>query len=113
MMIGASADSVMMVEGEMDEVSEEEMADAIKFAHEAIKVQCAAQLKLAEAFDIYALKVTNKTQVKPAILDAIKHDGPVLIDFIVESEENVYPFIPSGATVQDMMEEPSSQEIKQ
>jgi polyribonucleotide nucleotidyltransferase len=49
-MIGASADSVMMVEGEMDEISEEEMADAIKFAHEAIKVQCAAQLRLAEAF---------------------------------------------------------------
>ena len=50
MMIGASADSVMMVEGEMDEVSEEEMADAIKFAHEAIKVQVAAQVRLAEAF---------------------------------------------------------------
>ena len=69
-------------------------------------------VKLAEAFNIYALKVTDKTQVKPAILDAIKHDGPVLIDFIVESEENVYPMIPSGATVQDMMEEPSSQEVK-
>jgi polyribonucleotide nucleotidyltransferase len=50
MMIGASADSVMMVEGEMNEISEEDMADAIKFAHEAIKVQCAAQLRLAEAF---------------------------------------------------------------
>ncbi|MCA0960273.1 polyribonucleotide nucleotidyltransferase [Muricauda ruestringensis] len=50
MMIGASADSVMMVEGEMDEISEEEMVEAIKFAHEAIKVQCAAQEKLAEAF---------------------------------------------------------------
>ncbi|MEW7290948.1 polyribonucleotide nucleotidyltransferase [Aquimarina sp. 2304DJ70-9] len=50
MMIGASADSVMMVEGEMDEISEEEMVEAIKFAHEAIKVQCAAQLRLAEAF---------------------------------------------------------------
>ncbi len=50
MMIGASADSVMMVEGEMDEISEDEMADAIKFAHEAIKAQCAAQLRLAEAF---------------------------------------------------------------
>ncbi|MDO6493004.1 MULTISPECIES: polyribonucleotide nucleotidyltransferase [unclassified Cellulophaga] len=50
MMIGASADSVMMVEGEMLEISEEEMAEAIKFAHEAIKAQCAAQVKLAEAF---------------------------------------------------------------
>ncbi|NKI27380.1 polyribonucleotide nucleotidyltransferase [Arenibacter sp. 6A1] len=50
MMIGASADSVMMVEGEMKEISEEEMVEAIEFAHEAIKVQCAAQLRLAEAF---------------------------------------------------------------
>src|SRR5690554_330047 len=50
MMIGASADSVMMVEGEMDEISEEEMTEAIKFAHEHIKVQCAAQVRLAEAF---------------------------------------------------------------
>ena len=50
MMIGASADSVMMVEGEMGEISEEEMVEAIKFAHEAIKVQCDAQVKLAEAF---------------------------------------------------------------
>src|SRR5690554_6541374 len=50
MMIGASADSVMMVEGEMKEISEEEMTEAIKFAHEAIKVQCAAQVRLAEAF---------------------------------------------------------------
>ena len=50
MMIGASADSVMMVEGEMDEISEEEMTEAIKFAHESIKIQCAAQERLAEAF---------------------------------------------------------------
>ncbi|PCH72506.1 MAG: polyribonucleotide nucleotidyltransferase [Flavobacteriaceae bacterium] len=50
MLIGASADSVMMVEGEMDECSEEEMAEAIKFGHEAIKIQCAAQVRLAEAF---------------------------------------------------------------
>jgi polyribonucleotide nucleotidyltransferase len=50
MMIGASADSVMMVEGEMKEISEEEMTEAIKFAHEHIKKQCEAQLRLAEAF---------------------------------------------------------------
>jgi polyribonucleotide nucleotidyltransferase len=49
MVIGASADSVMMVEGEMDEISEEEMTEAIKFAHEAIKVQIEAQYKLADA----------------------------------------------------------------
>ncbi|MBT8271916.1 MAG: polyribonucleotide nucleotidyltransferase, partial [Bacteroidia bacterium] len=49
LMVGASEDSVMMVEGEMKECSEEEMAEAIKFAHEAIKAQCQAQVRLAEA----------------------------------------------------------------
>ncbi|PKP14461.1 MAG: polyribonucleotide nucleotidyltransferase [Bacteroidetes bacterium HGW-Bacteroidetes-3] len=56
MVIGASADSVMMVEGEMKEISEEEMADAIKFAHDAIKIQCAAQISLAEAFGKKAVR---------------------------------------------------------
>lgn len=46
MMVGASADSVAMVEGEMNEVSEEEMTEAIKVAHEAIKIQCQAQVEL-------------------------------------------------------------------
>ena len=46
MMIGASLDSVAMVEGEMKEISEAEMIEAIKFAHEAIKVQIHAQQKL-------------------------------------------------------------------
>ena len=49
MVIGASEDSVMMVEGEMKEISEEEMVEAIQFAHDAIKVQCEAQRKLVEA----------------------------------------------------------------
>ena len=48
-MIGASADSVAMVEGEFDEISEEEMLDAIAFGHEAIKDQIKAQVALAEA----------------------------------------------------------------
>ncbi|WP_116039644.1 polyribonucleotide nucleotidyltransferase [Seonamhaeicola aphaedonensis] len=46
MVIGASEDSVMMVEGEMSEISEEEMVEAIKVAHEAIKVQIEAQKRL-------------------------------------------------------------------
>jgi polyribonucleotide nucleotidyltransferase len=47
LMVGASADSVAMVEGEMNEVSEAEMIEAIKIGHEAIKAQCAAQVNLA------------------------------------------------------------------
>ena len=47
LMVGASMDSVAMVEGEMNEVSEAEMIEAIKIGHEAIKLQCTAQLDLA------------------------------------------------------------------
>ncbi len=47
--VGATLDNIMMVEGEMDEVSEAEFLGAIKIAHEAIKTQCEAQLELMEA----------------------------------------------------------------
>lgn len=49
MMVAATLDNIMMVEGEMEEVQEEDMLEAIKVAHEAIKVQCQAQLELSEA----------------------------------------------------------------
>ena len=48
LMVGATYDNILMVEGEMKEVSEEEMLAAIKFAHDAIKIQCKAQMEFAE-----------------------------------------------------------------
>ncbi len=51
-MVGASFDNIMMVEGEMDEVSEEVMLAAIKFAHEEIKKHCKAQEELAAALGV-------------------------------------------------------------
>ena len=53
--VGAKMEHVMMVEGEMSEVSEAEMLEAIKFAHEAIKMQCVAQQEMAEE-----LKLTQR-----------------------------------------------------
>ncbi len=51
-MVGASYDNIMMVEGEMDEVSEEEMLEAIKFAHDNIKIHCKIQSELASELGI-------------------------------------------------------------
>ena len=48
LMVGATMENIMMVEGEMDEVSELDLLNALKFAHDAIKVQCQAQLELSE-----------------------------------------------------------------
>jgi polyribonucleotide nucleotidyltransferase len=49
LLVGATEENILMVEGEMDEVQEEEMLAAIQFAHEAIKEQCKAQKELAAA----------------------------------------------------------------
>ena len=48
LMVGATYDNIMMVEGEMKEVSEEEMLEALKIAHDAIKVHCKAVMEFAE-----------------------------------------------------------------
>ena len=50
-MVGASKDSIVMVEGEMDEITEQEMIEAISFAHEEIKVQIEAQERLASKIE--------------------------------------------------------------
>jgi len=51
-MVAATIDDVMMVEGEMNEVSEKEMLDAVKVAHDAIKVQCQVQIDMAKDLNI-------------------------------------------------------------
>ena len=70
-------------------------------------------VKLADAFGMLGLRVTEKTQVMPAIQKAMEYDGPALIDFVVEEEENVYPMIPAGQTIHDLIEEPLPEGIKQ
>ena len=56
LIVAATIDNIMMVEGEMNEVSEQEMLDAIKVAHDAIKVQCQAQLDLRKECGIEGFK---------------------------------------------------------
>lgn len=48
LMVGATYDNILMVEGEMKEVSEEEMLEALKIAHDAIKIHCKAQMEFAQ-----------------------------------------------------------------
>ncbi len=69
LMVAASMDNIMMVEGEMNEVSENELIEAIKFAHEHIKIQCQAQLELAAMVQKAAVKreychETNDAELK-------------------------------------------------
>ena len=72
MMIGASTDSIAMVEGEMKEISEKEMVEAIKFAHEHIKVQIAAQERLAAAFGKKEVRTYEQEKSDEAIYAKVK-----------------------------------------
>ena len=72
MMIGASKDSIAMVEGEMKEISEAEMVEAIKFAHEAIKVQIEAQERLVAAFGKKEVRTYDQENEDEAIYAKVK-----------------------------------------
>ncbi len=69
-------------------------------------------VKLAEAYGIPGVRVTAKDQVAGAIQQAMETPGPAVIDFVVTPEENVYPMIPAGESVKEMMEEPVPESIE-
>jgi len=61
MIVGATYDNILMVEGELKEVSEADMLEAIKFAHEAIKPQCLAQMELAKELGVVKRTYCHET----------------------------------------------------
>ncbi|MFC1908418.1 biosynthetic-type acetolactate synthase large subunit [Chloroflexota bacterium] len=66
-------------------------------------------VKVAEAYCLPGLRVTRREEVTSAIEQAIAHDGPFLIDFRVEPEENVYPMVPPGAATAEFIESPQKE----
>jgi len=77
----------------------------------ATPLSCPDFVKIAEGYGVPGLRVKHKEEVAPAIEQAMQHQGPFLIDFMVEPEENVYPMMPPGATVAEIVEEPK-QKVK-
>ncbi len=63
-------------------------------------------VKLAEAYGMLGIRVDNVADVDGAIKRAQDYDGPVIIDFMVEIDEMVYPMIPAGQSVNEMVEDP-------
>ncbi len=68
-------------------------------------------VKIAEAYEIPAIKVRHRDEVSPAIYKAMDHDGPFLVDFIVEPEENVYPMVPPGKSLSEILELPKPKRV--
>ncbi|MBI5947686.1 MAG: biosynthetic-type acetolactate synthase large subunit [Chloroflexi bacterium] len=66
-------------------------------------------VKLADAYGIRALRVNTKAEVHDAIRIAREYDGPILIDFQVDQEENVWPMVPAGASLSETIEAPEAE----
>jgi acetolactate synthase I/II/III large subunit len=60
-------------------------------------------VKLAEAYGATGLRARTTAEVEPTIRKALQTNGPVIMDFIVEREEGVYPMIPSGRSIKEMI----------
>lgn len=70
---------------------------------------CPDFIKLAGAYGIPALRVKQKADVIPAVEKAMQTEGPFLIEFVVEPEENVYPMVPPGEALRNVLEEPEKE----
>ena len=75
----------------------------------ATPLSCPDFVKIAEGYCMPGLRVEHKEEVVPAIERAMEHQGSFLIDFKVEPEENVYPMVPPGASLAEVMEEPKKE----
>ena len=67
-------------------------------------------VKIAEAYGIRGIRVTKQEEVVDAVQQAMETAGPVIVDFMVKQDEIVFPFIPSGQSVKEMLEEPAHNE---
>ena len=62
-------------------------------------------IKLADAYGLTGMRVTKREDVEAAVHKAMNTEGTVLIDFVIESEANVYPMVAPGAAITNMIEE--------
>ena len=64
-------------------------------------------VKLAEAYGIKGIRVTKQDELESAINEANNHSGPVVVDFVIEKVDDVYPMIPAGQSIEELIEEPN------
>jgi acetolactate synthase-1/2/3 large subunit len=68
-------------------------------------------VKIAEAHGLTGLRVTKRSEVADAIRIALETEGTVVIDFRVEKEDSVYPMVPAGADLHNMIRRPIPQNV--
>ncbi|HLV35260.1 MAG TPA: biosynthetic-type acetolactate synthase large subunit [Spirillospora sp.] len=69
--------------------------------------------KLAEAFGVPAMRVTSRSQIEESVAFARSVKGPALVEYVIEKEEIVYPMVPAGADLHNMIRRPKPGEVIQ
>ncbi|MFN3534905.1 MAG: thiamine pyrophosphate-dependent enzyme, partial [Desulfatiglandales bacterium] len=60
-------------------------------------------VRLAEAYGAHGFRATRTSEVEEVLKKGLEYPGPVLMDFWVEKEEKVYPMVPAGASITEML----------
>ncbi len=68
-------------------------------------------VQLAKAYGIPAMRVTERGQIPQAVAFAREHPGPVVLEFVVEQEEHVFPMVPSGVSLHEMIRRPAGEVV--
>ncbi len=61
-------------------------------------------VKVAEGYGAFGIRATKKEEVTPAIEKALAFDGPAVMDFMVEAQDNVYPMVPAGQALDQVID---------
>jgi acetolactate synthase I/II/III large subunit len=75
-----------------------------RYSYTCLKGSSPDFVKLAESYGAVGMRITKKADVREAIDKAIKTDNVVVMDFVVEQEENVFPMVPAGQAINQMIE---------
>lgn len=79
--------------------------------YSAVDISSPDLLKLAAAYGMMAMRAETKAEVAEVIAEARSHAGPVLLDFVVEQEVNVYPMVAPGKALNEMLRRPVNERI--
>ena len=69
-------------------------------------------VKLSEAYGLKGFRVSSRNEIPMAVKDAQKIDGPALIEFVVEKHDMVYPMVPAGANLDEMISRPVHEQFQ-
>ncbi len=72
--------------------------------YSSTKIPAPDFVKMADSYGIWGKSIDKKSELDAALKEAMEHDGPAVLDIHIPKEENVYPMVPAGAGLKDMIE---------